>query len=114
VAKEHKRMVNSGVFEPVKISKVPNGVKLIDMAWAMKKKSSGTLQGRVNVRVFKQIDGKHYNGTSVSAPVTKATTIRIALTIMLMQNGIAHVVMSREHFYMGNSRTRKKSTSRSH
>ena len=30
MAKEHKRMVDSRVFEPVKISKVPNGVKLID------------------------------------------------------------------------------------
>jgi hypothetical protein len=53
VAKEHKRIVDSGVFEPMKISKVPNGVKLIDITWAMKKKSSGTLQGRVNVRGFK-------------------------------------------------------------
>jgi hypothetical protein len=43
VVKEHKRMVDSGVFEPVKISKVPNSVKLIDTTWAMKKKSSGTL-----------------------------------------------------------------------
>jgi hypothetical protein len=43
VAKEHKRMVDSGVFELVKISEVPNGVKLIDMTWATKKKISGTL-----------------------------------------------------------------------
>ncbi len=38
VAKKHKRMVVSRIFEPVKISEVPNGVKLIDMTWAMKKK----------------------------------------------------------------------------
>jgi hypothetical protein len=74
------------------LSKVPDGVKLIDTTWAMKKKSSGTLQGRVNVRGFKQIDGQHYNGTSISAPVTNAMSIRMALTVMLMQNGIAHVV----------------------
>jgi hypothetical protein len=43
VAKEHKRMTNTEVFEPVKMSKVPEGVKLIDTPWAMKKKSSGTL-----------------------------------------------------------------------
>jgi hypothetical protein len=55
VAKEHQRMIDSGVFEPVKLSKVPKGVKLIDTTWAMKKKSSGTLRGRVNVRGFKQI-----------------------------------------------------------
>jgi hypothetical protein len=89
VAKEHKRMANSRVFKLLKISKVPNGVKLIDTTWATKKKSSGTHRQRVNVRGFKQNDGQHYNGKSISAPVTNSMTIRIALTIMLMQNSIA-------------------------
>ncbi len=82
-------MINSGVFEPVNLSKVPDGVKLIDTTWVMKKKSSGTLPGRVNVHGFKQINGQHYDGTSISAPVTNAMSIRMALTVMLMQNGIA-------------------------
>jgi hypothetical protein len=30
VVKEHKSMVDSGVFEPMKLSKVPKGVKFID------------------------------------------------------------------------------------
>jgi hypothetical protein len=68
---------------------VPKGVKLIDTSWAMKKKSSGTLRGRVNIRGFKQIDGQHYNRTCIIAPVTNAMTIRITLSIMLMQSGIA-------------------------
>jgi hypothetical protein len=39
VAKEHQRMINSGVVEPVlKMSEVPESVKLINMTWAMKKK----------------------------------------------------------------------------
>jgi hypothetical protein len=101
VAKEHKRMIDSGVFEPVKMSEVPKGVKLIDTTWAMKKKSSGTLFGRVNIRGFKQIDGQHYNSTSISAAVTNAMTIRIALTIMLMQGGIAHVVDVKGAFLCG-------------
>ncbi len=46
-AKEHRRMMNSGVFGPVKLSKVPEGVKLIDTTWAMKKESSGTFRGTV-------------------------------------------------------------------
>ncbi len=99
MAKEHKIMVNSQVLKPVKISEVPNGVKLIDTTWAMKKKSSGTLQGRVHVRGFKQIDGQHYNGTSIGAPVTNAMTIRIALTIMLMQSGIAHIMDVKGAFF---------------
>jgi hypothetical protein len=58
----------------------------------MKNKSSGTLRGRVNVRGLKQIIGQHYDGTCISAPDTNAVTIRIALRIMLMHGGIAHVV----------------------
>jgi hypothetical protein len=37
VAKEHQRIVDSGVFKPVKKSKVPEGVRLTDTAWVMKK-----------------------------------------------------------------------------
>jgi hypothetical protein len=58
----------------------------------MKKKCSGTLRGRVNVRGFKQLDGQHYDGTCISVPVTNAMTIKIVLSIMLMQGGIALVV----------------------
>jgi hypothetical protein len=101
VAKEHKKMIYSGVFEPVKMSKVPKGVKLIDTTWAMNKKSSGTLRGRVNIRGFKQIDRQHYNCTSISVPVTNAMTIRIVLTIMLMQGKIAHVVDVKGAFLYG-------------
>jgi hypothetical protein len=39
VAKEHQKMVNSGLFKPLKKSEVPEGVKLIDATWAMKKKN---------------------------------------------------------------------------
>jgi hypothetical protein len=39
----------SGVFKKVKRSELPSEVKIIDTTWAMKKKSSGTLCGRVNV-----------------------------------------------------------------
>ncbi len=94
-------MIDSGVFEPMKLSKVPKGVKLIDATWAMKNKSCGTLSGRVNVRGFKQINGQHYDGACISVPVTKAMTIRIELSIMLMQGGIAHVVDVKGAFLYG-------------
>jgi hypothetical protein len=42
-------MVKSGVFEKVKLSKLPSDAKVIDTTWAMKKKSNGTLCGRINV-----------------------------------------------------------------
>ncbi len=42
-------MVDRGVFEKVKTSELPSKVKIIDTTWVMKKKSRGTLCGRVNV-----------------------------------------------------------------
>jgi hypothetical protein len=101
VVKEHQRMIDCGVFEPMKLSKVTKGDKLIDTTWAMKKKISETLRGRVNVKGFKQIDEQHYDGTCISAPVTNAMTIRIALSIMLMQSGIAHIVDIKGAFLYG-------------
>jgi len=81
----------------------------------MKTKSSGTLHERLNVRGFRQIDGQHYNDTGISVPVTNAMTIRIALSIMLMQGGIAHVVDVKGAFLYGkNSRMGRKSISRFH
>ncbi len=100
--------MDSEVFKPVKKSKVPDGVKLIDTTWAMKKKSNGTLQGSVNVRGFKQIDGQHYNGASISVPVMNAITIRIALSIMHMQGSIAHIVDIKGAFLYGVFKDGKK------
>jgi hypothetical protein len=85
-------MVSNGIFEPVKISDLPKGTKLIDTTWAMKKKSSRTLRERLNVQGFCQVVGEHYNGASISAPVTNAMTIKMTLTLLLMQGGITHFV----------------------
>ena len=101
VKKEHGRMVHNKVFEPVSLSDLSKNKKVIDTTWAIKKKSSGTLRGRVNVQGFKQIDGQHYDGTSISAPVTNAMTIKLALTWMLMCSGIAHVVDVKGAFLYG-------------
>jgi hypothetical protein len=101
VKKEHNRMVQNKVFELVSLSDLSKNEKVIDTTWAMKKKSSRTLRGRVNVRGFKQIDGQHYDGTSISAPVTKAMTIKLALMWMLMCSGTAHVVDIKGAFLYG-------------
>ncbi len=107
-------MVDSGVFKPGKKSKVPEGVKLINTTWAKEKKSNGTLQEWVNIRGFKQINEQHYNRTSISTLVTNAMTIRIALSIMLMQGGIAHVFDIKGSFLYGDLKMARRYTSRSH
>ncbi len=40
VKTEHGRMVKSGVFEKVKLSKLPSDVKIIDTTWAIKRKAT--------------------------------------------------------------------------
>ena len=69
VENEHNRMVKYQVWEAVPKSEVPKEAKKIDTAWAMKKKSNGTKRGRVNARGFKQVDGEHYDSSSIAAPV---------------------------------------------
>jgi hypothetical protein len=101
VRKEHQRMVDSDVFEKFKWSELPSEVKIIDTTWAMKKNSSGLLRGRVNVQGFKQVEGQHYDGSSISAPVTNGMTTKIALTLMLASGGIAHVVGVKGAFLNG-------------
>ncbi len=83
IKNEHIRMVKNQVFEEVNKNDLPEGTKVIDSTWVCKKKNTGTLQGQLNTRGFKQIPGKHYDPFSIASPVTNGMTICIVLTIML-------------------------------
>jgi hypothetical protein len=52
VKEELARMTNSKVWEAVPIDKILEGTKIMTSAWAMKKKSNGTYQTRINARGF--------------------------------------------------------------
>ena len=92
IQNEHERMVKNKVFKAISRSEMPEGTKTIDSTWACKKKSPGKLRGRLNARGFKQIEGKHFDGSSIHAPVTNAFTIRILLVLMILSGGCAKVV----------------------
>ena len=94
-------MIKNKVFKAVERSSLPPGTKVINSTWACKKKSNGTLRGRLNARGFKQIDGQHYDGSSIHAPVTNAATICIVLVLMLMAGWIASVVDVKGAFLHG-------------
>jgi hypothetical protein len=98
---KYQRMLTNKVFQVVLQKDLPSGTKLIDSIWAMKKKSSGTLHGQMNARGFKQIEGDHYNGTTISSLVTNSATIRIMLTLMNMASMLAHVVDVKGAFLHG-------------
>jgi hypothetical protein len=101
VKTEHGRMVKSGVFEKVKLSELPSEVKIIDTTWGIKKKSNGTLHGRINLRGFKQVKGQHFGASSISAPVMNGMTIELVLMFMLASGGIAHMVDIKGAFLHG-------------
>jgi hypothetical protein len=94
-------MVANKVFEVVLRKDLQAETKIINSVWAMKKKSNGTLRGRMNARGFKQVEGQHFDGTTISSPVTNSATIRIVLTLMIMANMLAHVVDVKGAFLHG-------------
>jgi hypothetical protein len=108
VENEYQQMVNCKVFKPVIKSNLPPGTKIIDSVWAMKKKSNGTLHGRINAKGFKQVEGQHYNGMTISSPVTNPATIRIVLVLMVMADMIVHVVDVKGAFLHGEFEYGKK------
>jgi hypothetical protein len=55
----------------------------------------------MNARGFKQVEGQHYSGTTISSPVTNSATIRIVLTLMIMASMLAHVVDVKGAFLHG-------------
>jgi hypothetical protein len=101
-------MVKNKVFEMVLRKDLPAGMKVIDSIWATKKKSNGTLRGQMNAREFKQVKGQHYNGTTISSPVTNSLTIRIVLTLIIMASMlVAHVVDIKGAFLHGECEDRE-------
>ncbi len=55
----------------------------------------------MNARGFKQVEGQHHDGTTISSPVTNSATIRIVLTLMIMTDMLAHVVDVKGAFLHG-------------
>ena len=94
-------MLKNEVFESVKKSELPDMAKVINSTWACKKKSNRVLCGRLNARLFKHVEGQHYNGASIHAPLTNARTICIILTLMLIAGWVAAVVNEKGSFLRG-------------
>jgi hypothetical protein len=55
----------------------------------------------MNARGFKQVEGQHYDGTTISSPVTSLAIIRIVLTLVIMASMLAHVVDVKGAFLHG-------------
>ena len=58
----------------------------------MKKKSNRTYRARMNMRGYKQIDGKPYDSVSISSPVTNDVSVRVLLILLVMAEYNAYIV----------------------
>ena len=101
VDEEHQRMVERGVFEPVQKTKIPENAKVVTSTWAMKKKSNGVHRARINARGFEQVDGMHYDQSSIAAPVANKATIRIFMILMIMAGWYAEILDVKGAFLHG-------------
>ena len=85
-------MTTYGVWTPVKLSDLPEGTKILSSTWAIKKKANGTCHARVVARGSEQIEGLHYDGASITAPVTNDMSIRIIMVLALMAGRASKIV----------------------
>lgn len=101
VEEEHERMIKMKVWKRVKMNDVPDGAIVLSTTWAIKLKASGAIRARLVARGFEQIDGMHYDSTSIAAPVTSWTTIRIVMILTLMQRGVLKLQDVKGAFLLG-------------
>jgi hypothetical protein len=92
IDEEHNQMIKFGVWEAVRRRDLKTASKIITSTWAMKKKASGTYRTRLNARGFEQREGQHYDGTSISAPVSNEMVIRIILVLMIMAGWVGEIL----------------------
>ena len=101
VEEEHNNMKKYNVWTPVQIKDVPTNAKILTSTWAMKKKANGTFRARCNARGYEEVDGVHYDGTSIAAPVTNELSVRILIVMMLMADWVGHVLDVKGAFLRG-------------
>ena len=98
---EQERFVKHKAVLAMPRSQVPKGAKIMDSAWACKKKSNGVFRARLNLRGFKQVDGEHFDSHSVSSPVANIITIHLVLALMAIVSWFAVLVDVRGAFLLG-------------
>lgn len=101
VKEEHERMIKMKVWKRVKKKDIPDDAIVLSTTWAIKLKASGVIRARMVARGFEQIDGMHYDSTSIAAPVTSWVTIRIVMILTLMQGGVLKLQDVKGAFLLG-------------
>ena len=85
---------------PVPRSSIPKGLKVLTTTWALKMKSNGTHQGRLNARGYEQVDRHHYALDSIAMPVTNPDTVQIVLILWCMNPGWMSAIIDVEGAFL--------------
>eukprot|EP00957_Ditylum_brightwellii_P198186 15100927-Ditylum_brightwellii.AAC.1 len=101
VIKEHNSFCKYQIWRTVPKSKVPKGAKVLTLMWAMKPKPNGVKHARLNACGFEQVDGLHYDGQDLSAPVVNDMTIRIVFVMIILAAWTSELLDMRGAFLNG-------------
>ena len=106
VDEEHDRMIppdgkKATVWVVVKRRDIPPGEKVMKTTWTMKRKPNGKYRARINARGYEQIDEIHFDGSSISAPVTNEFTVRVILVIGIMAGWDLELIDMHGAFLLG-------------
>ena len=108
VDEEHQRMIDCGVWVPIRKEDLPPNCDIIDSTWSMKKKASGKYRARLAARGFKQRKGVSYDRDDLFAPVVNELTVKIAFVMMILAGWYAHLMDVKGAFLKCGFRTQHK------
>ena len=72
---------------------IPEGTKVVDYVWAMKKKPSGVFRARLAARGLKQEEGMDYSNNDKSSPVIIDMSIAIVMVFTILANWSTQIHM---------------------
>eukprot|EP00957_Ditylum_brightwellii_P041423 3136855-Ditylum_brightwellii.AAC.2 len=88
VEEEHQWMVTNKVWHPIKLSKLPKGTEILTTTWTCKLKLNDRKRAHLNARAYEQVDGIHYDESSINAPMTNDTSVWAIMVLALMAGWI--------------------------
>ena len=62
----------------------------------------------MNARGFEQVDGEHYDSSSIASPIANKVTIRVVLTLMVMAGWYAEMMDVKGAFLHGDFEEKEK------
>jgi len=99
ITKEHNSMLEKKVWTPRKLEEVPKNCRILGSKWVFKLKEGPLHRATLISQGFNQIPGVDF--TDAYAPVVQDITLRMLLTLMIVQNMKAEVIDVETAFLYG-------------